>query len=71
LVLKKFIHNKGQSIADLKSPTFLEYMAKDSGSENTNNYIQNTIKMVSEDNSKKKNFENIPCFFDGRDIFIK
>ena len=59
LLLKKFIHNKGQSIADLKSPAFLEYMAKNSGSEGTNNYIQNTIKMVSEDNSKKKNFENI------------
>ena len=59
LLLKKFIHNKGQSIADLKSPAFLEYMVKNSCSEGTNNYIQNTIKMVSEDNSKKKNFENI------------
>ena len=59
LLLKKFIHNKGQSIADLKSPAFLEYMVKNSCSEGTNNYIKNSIKMVSEDNSKKKNFENI------------
>lgn len=59
LLLKKFIHNKGQSIADLKSPAFLEYMMKNSCSEGTNNYIQNTMKRVSEDNSKKKNFENI------------
>jgi len=58
LLLKKFIHNKGQSIADLKSPSFLEYMAKNSCSEGTNNYIQNT-RLVSEDNAKKKNFENI------------
>ena len=59
LLLKKFIQNKGQSIADLKSPAFLEYMKKNYSSENKNLYNKINYKNISEDNLKKKNYDNI------------
>ena len=59
LLLKKFIQNKGQSIADLKSPVFLEYMKKNNCSESKNLFNQNVFNNIAENNSKIKNYKNI------------
>ena len=70
LLLKKFIQNGGESIADLKSNTFLEYMkfrnSVKSNDSNLNISIQQNSKITSEESKiKKKDFVNKNIFDNG------